>query len=64
MTTKEQRDEWRKLNGQGVTSAIGEYTPAEFWTLLDQIDALEAELDELEKDYNELHRDLHGRYAP
>ena len=43
MTTKEQRDEWRKLKGQGMTSAVGEYTPSEFWELLSDVDRLERE---------------------
>lgn len=47
MTTKEQRDEWRKLKGEGKESAIGEYTPEEFWELLDEIDSLEKERGEL-----------------
>jgi hypothetical protein len=40
MTTKAQRTEWRKLQGQGMTSAVGEYTPPEFWELLDDVDRL------------------------
>lgn len=32
--------EWRALQGQGMTSAVGEYTPPEFWTLLDAYETL------------------------
>lgn len=32
--------EWRALQHAGMTSAVGEYTPAEFWTLLDAYEAL------------------------
>lgn len=27
--------EWRFLQGEGMVSAVGEYTPEEFWWLLD-----------------------------
>ena len=32
--------EWRALRGQGLTSAIGEYTPSEFWRVLDEFESL------------------------
>jgi hypothetical protein len=32
--------EWRAERGRGMCSAIGEYTPAEFWTLLDAYEAI------------------------
>lgn len=32
----------RTLQGQGFISAVGEYTPEEFWALLDLADDLEA----------------------
>lgn len=42
---KSTREEWRKLAGQGMNSALGEYTPVdEFIALLDYIDELEAQL--------------------
>lgn len=42
---KQTREEWRKLAGQGMHSALGEYTPVdEFVALLDYIDELEAQL--------------------
>lgn len=31
--------EWRALQGEGMTSAVGEYTPEEFWRLLDAFEA-------------------------
>jgi hypothetical protein len=37
---KSQRDAWRALRGQGITSDVGEYTPTEFWTLLDAYEQL------------------------
>ena len=37
------RDRWRREKGNGMTSAVGEYTPGEFWMLLD---AYEAQLEE------------------
>ncbi len=40
--TKDQLAEWRKYRGVGYTSAIGEYTPSEFWDALDEIDRLNA----------------------
>lgn len=33
--------EFRKLRGQGMTPAVGDYTPDEFWEALDALDALE-----------------------
>lgn len=39
-TTKAMRDEWRSIKGSGMTSAVGEYTPAEFWDLLDDYERL------------------------
>lgn len=45
--TKAQRNVWRKSKGHGMVSAIGEYTPEEFWVLLDAVDALEKENERL-----------------
>jgi len=39
-TTQESRDEWCKQRGSGMTSAVGEYTPDEFWDLLDDVETL------------------------
>ncbi len=39
-TMRADREAWRKQRGEGMTSAIGEYTPEEFWDLLDDVDAL------------------------
>lgn len=41
--TKEQIAEWRAEEGNGMRSAVGEYTPDEFWMLLDEIERLQAE---------------------
>lgn len=39
-TSKDEREEWRKLKFQGMASAVGEYTPPEFWLLLEDIEEL------------------------
>lgn len=39
-TTPEEREEWRRLQGEGMTSAVGEYTPDEFYDLLDDVEEL------------------------
>lgn len=44
--TKSERAMWREIGG-GMTSSIGEYTPNEFWELLDAIDHMEAALEEI-----------------
>ena len=36
--------EWRKLRGKGMISAVGEYTPDDFWLLLDSFECLELAL--------------------
>ena len=41
---REQIAEWRKLHGKGLVSAVGEYTPDEFWLLLDSFERLERDL--------------------
>jgi hypothetical protein len=43
--TAEQISELRALRGQGMTSAVGEYTPDELWEALDEIEALREEID-------------------
>lgn len=48
MITKEQISEWRKLKNDGLTSAIGEYTPSEFWECLDEIERLNTKIESLE----------------
>ena len=40
--TDKQITEWRKLRDEGMVSAIGEYTPPEFWDALDEIERLRA----------------------
>lgn len=45
--TQEQLAEWRKLRGAGMESAIGEYTPPEFWQVLDELEQLHALLADL-----------------
>ncbi len=40
MVDAEQIAEWRKLQDEGMISAVGEYTPAEFWDAL--ADAIES----------------------
>lgn len=34
------RAEWRQHEGEGMSSALGEYTPSEFWQLLDEYECL------------------------
>lgn len=41
--TEKQISEWREMRNEGMVSAIGEYTPAEFWEVLDEIERLRAE---------------------
>ena len=36
---KSLRDKWHREKGNGMTSAVGEYTPSEFWLLLDAYEA-------------------------
>lgn len=46
--TDEQIQEWLAMRGEGMASAVGEYTPAEFWQVLDELARLrrqEAEFD-------------------
>jgi hypothetical protein len=40
--TDEQIAKLRALRGQGLTSAVGEYTPDELWEALDEIERLRA----------------------
>lgn len=44
LVTKQQIAEWRSLRGRGLVSAVGEYTPDEFWAALDEIDRLREEV--------------------
>jgi hypothetical protein len=48
MITPEQIAEWRKLEPEGMVSAVGEYTPEEFWLALDHIEVLQARIAQLE----------------
>ncbi|MET4695194.1 hypothetical protein [Endozoicomonas lisbonensis] len=38
---EKQIEELRALKGQGMESAVGEYTPAELWEALDEIERLQ-----------------------
>lgn len=38
LVTKDQIAYWREVQGEGLESAIGEYTPPEFWNALDTIE--------------------------
>ncbi len=49
MIDEKQIAEWRELRNEGMESAIGEYTPAEFWDALDEIERLRAELEKTKK---------------
>lgn len=40
MINGKQINEWRALKNDGMRSAIGEYTPEEFWEALDDIERL------------------------
>lgn len=44
--TPEMLAKWRSHQGQGMTSAVGEYTPDEFWLALDEIESLQKRLSE------------------
>ena len=43
--------EWRKEQGIGMTSALGDYTPPEFWELLDAYEAQEKRIAELDSGF-------------
>ena len=45
MMEKNQIDELRALRGQGMVSAVGEYTPDELWEALDEIERLRAAME-------------------
>ena len=45
MITAIQIKEWRDLKSDGMTSAVGEYTPSEFWDALDEIERLRSALE-------------------
>jgi hypothetical protein len=51
---------WRVLRGHGMASAIGEYTPAEFWELLDEYEALQYRLRKTEAQLDGLMAALSG----
>lgn len=42
--TDEEIAEWERERGNGRTSAVGEYTPSEFWQLLDEVKSRRAEV--------------------
>lgn len=45
--TADELARWNKLRGMGYTSAVGEYTPDEFWRVVNELARLMAERDEL-----------------
>lgn len=47
MISADQIAEWRRLRGQGMTSAVGEYTPGEFWEVLDELERVIRQRDKL-----------------
>ena len=47
--SEEKLKEYRKLSGEGMISALGEYTPSEFVELLDYINYLKEELRKYEQ---------------
>lgn len=59
--TKDQRKEIDHLRGTGMISAVGEYTPSEFWELLDAYDALRARCEELRAENDQLRAHLELR---
>ncbi len=44
MITDKQIAEWEAERGNGMESAVGEYTPREFWLLLDEYKLLLSEV--------------------
>ena len=54
MSTQAQRDEWWAKQGKGYTSAVGEYTPSEFWTILAEVESKERRISALEIQNTEL----------
>jgi len=47
--SQQQITEWEKLDGEGIASAVGEYTPDEFWYLLDVVQGQQREIARLEQ---------------
>lgn len=50
MITDEQINIWRSVRGEGMVSSVGEYTPDEFWLVLDELVAERAKVAALTKD--------------
>ena len=50
MITEKQIKEWEKWKGSGYLSGLGEYTPEEFWILLDAYKELLTENKELRRE--------------
>ena len=48
MITEKTLNEWKSYKGTGMTSALGEYTPEEFWDAIAEIERLTKERDELQ----------------
>jgi len=47
LITKEQIAAWWSMRNQGMTSAVGEYTPSEFWDVLEAYESQQKDIDEL-----------------
>ena len=50
--TNQQIKLWRKQKGDGLVSAIGEYTPDEFWAALEEIEKLRNGIKKCCKEYH------------
>lgn len=48
--TRSERDAWRRKASQGMSAALGEYSPPELEVLLDAVDTMEAALVRLRRD--------------
>lgn len=56
--TPEMLAKWRSHQGQGMTSAVGEYTPDEFWLALDEIESLQKRLSEADAELARLRQPM------
>lgn len=63
MIGEQQITEWLSVKGEGLTSAVGEYTPAEFWELLDEFQQQTVRVAELEKSLADKTADFRDRVA-
>jgi len=54
MSIDEKIGHWKSYKGQGMTSALGEYVPSEFWELLDAFESSQKQITTLTKERDAL----------